>query len=128
MGVNTIPPRPVPNLALSLRIQSLTGISLAMLALLVSPVAAYSVLAGGLAIYLPGLLFTVLVARRMGGDTAAFLRAVALAEVFKLVLTGIICAVVFVFVKPLVPGFFFLGMIGVLISSWIGLAFAFRGL
>ena len=126
MGVKSAPPQTVPNLALSLRVQSLTGGSLALLALWFGPVAAYSVLAGGLAVYLPGLLFTVLVARRMGGDTAAFLRTVAMAEFAKLALTGVLCAVVFVFVKPLAAGFFFLGMIGVLIASWIGLALAFR--
>ena len=128
MGVKTAPPQPVPNLALSLRIQSMTGISLAVLALLAGPVAAYSVLAGSLAVYLPGLLFTVVVARRMGGETAVFLRTVALAELSKLALTGVLCALVFIYVKPLAAGFFFLGMIGSLIASWVGLAMAFRGL
>jgi F0F1-type ATP synthase assembly protein I len=127
MGVKTAPPQVVPNLALSLRIQSLTGISLALLALLAGPVAAYSTLAGCLVVYLPGLLFTILAARRMGGDTAAFLRTVALAEFVKLALVGVLCAVVFVFVKPLDAGFFFIGMIGVLIASWVGLGLAFRG-
>lgn len=127
MGENTIPQKPVPNLSLGLRIQSVTGMVLALLALWISPVAAYSTLAGGLTVYLPGLMFTVLVVRKMGGDTAAFLRTVALAEVFKLALTGILCAVVFIFVEPLAPGFFFLGMIGVLVASWAGLAAAFRG-
>jgi hypothetical protein len=28
-------------------------------------------------------------------------------------------------VKPLAPGFFFLGMIGVLVANWIGLARGF---
>lgn len=128
MGVKTTPPQVVPNLALSLRIQSLTGISLAVLALLAGPVAAYSTLAGCLVVYLPGVVFTVLAARRMGGDTAAFLRTVALAEFVKLALVGVLCAVVFVFVKPLAAGFFFIGMIGVLIASWVGLGLAFRGL
>jgi F0F1-type ATP synthase assembly protein I len=127
MGVKTAPPQPAPNLALGLRIQSLTGISLSGLALLLGPVPAYSVLAGSLAIYLPGLLFTLLVGRRLGGDSSKFLQTVALAEFAKLALTGVLCAVVFVFVKPLAAGFFFLGMIGVLIASWIGLAAAFRG-
>ena len=126
MGVKATPPQAAPNLALSLRIQSLTGISLALLALLAGPVAAYSTLAGCLVVYLPGLLFTVLAARRLGGDSAAFLRTVALAEVVKLALMGILCAMVFVFVKPLAAGFFFIGMIGVLIASWFGLGMAFR--
>jgi len=128
MGVNSAPPQVVPNLAAGLRIQSLTGISLAALALLAGPVAAYSSLAGSLAVYLPGLLFTLVVARRMGGDSAGFLRTVALAEFVKLGLTGVLCGLVFVFVKPLAAGFFFVGMIGVLIASWVGLARAFRGM
>jgi F0F1-type ATP synthase assembly protein I len=127
-GVKTATPQAVPNLALSLRVQSLTGVVLALLALLAGPVAAYSALAGSLAVYLPGLLFTVVVARRMGGDSAKFLGTVALAEFLKLALTGVLCALAFIFLKPLAAGFFFLGMIGVLIASWFGLALAFRGL
>jgi F0F1-type ATP synthase assembly protein I len=103
------------------------AISLALVLLLVSPVAAYSSLFGGLAVYLPGLMFTVLVARKMGGDSAVFLRTAALGEFGKLALTGLLCAVVFIFVKPLAAGFFFLGMISVLIASWVGLALAFQG-
>jgi hypothetical protein len=34
--------------------------------------------------------------------------------------------VVFIFVKPLAAGFFFLGMIGVLVAGWLGLAVLFR--
>jgi F0F1-type ATP synthase assembly protein I len=110
----------------SLRIQSLTALALASLSYLASPMAAYSSLFGSLAAYLPGLLFTVLVMRKMGGDSADFLRTAALAEFGKLVLTGVLCAVVFIWVKPLAAGFFFLGMIGVLIANWIGLALTFQ--
>ena len=106
----------------SLRIQSLAALVLAALSFLVSPVAAYSSLFGSLAVYLPGLLFTGLVMRKMGGDSAAFLRTAAVAEFGKLALTGVLCAVVFIWVKPLAAGFFFLGMIGVLVAGWIGLA------
>ncbi len=116
----------LPNLARGLRIQSLTGVLLALLLLLVSPVAAYSSLFGSLAIYLPGLGFTLLLGRKLGGDSAVFLGTAALAEFGKLALTGILCALVFIFVKPLAAGFFFLGMISVLIASWVGLALAFR--
>lgn len=127
MGEKTTPQQPVPNLALSLRIQSLAGIALTVLALVAGPVAAYSTMAGALAVYLPGLIFTLVVARRIGGDSATFLRTAALAEFSKLALTGLLCALVFIYVKPLAAGFFFLGMIGVLIASWTGLALAFRG-
>ena len=50
----------------------------------------------------------------------------ALAEFGKFVLTGLLCAVVFIWVKPLAAGFFFLGMIGVLIANWSGLALSFQ--
>ena len=110
----------------SLRIQSLAAFTLALLSLMAGPVAAYSSFFGSLAAYVPGVLFTVLVMRKMGGDSAAFLRTAALAEFGKLALTGLLCAVVFIFVKPLAPGFFFLGMIGVLIAGWVGLAMTFR--
>ena len=73
-----------------------------------------------------GLVFTLMVMRKMGGDTGVFLRTAAIAEFGKLALTGMLCAVVFIFVKPLAPGFFFLGMIGVLAASWAGLAVMFR--
>jgi F0F1-type ATP synthase assembly protein I len=110
----------------SLRIQSLAALVLALLSYLAGPVAAYSSLFGSLAAYLPGLLFTIMVVRKMGGDSAVFLRTAALAEFGKLILTGFLCAVVFIWVKPLAAGFFFLGMIGVLIANWIGLAMSFQ--
>ena len=115
------------NLARSLRIQSLVLVLMAVVLLLVSPVAAYSSLFGGLAVYVPGLIFTLLVARKIGGDSAAFLGTAALAEFAKLALTGLLCATVFIWVKPLAAGYFFLGMISVLIAGWAGLALAFQG-
>jgi F0F1-type ATP synthase assembly protein I len=110
----------------SLRIQSLAALVLALLSYLAGPVAAYSSLFGSLAVYLPGLVFTILVVRKIGGDSAAFLRTAMLAEFGKFALTGVLCAVVFIYVKPLAAGFFFLGMIGVLIANWIGLALTFQ--
>lgn len=115
------------NLARSLRIQSLVMVLLALALLLVSPVAAWSSLFGGLAVYVPGLIFTVLVARKLGDDSAAFLGTAAVAEFGKLTLTGVLCAVVFIWVKPLAAGFFFLGMISVLVAGWAGLVMAFQG-
>ena len=120
------PQRP-PDMARSLRIQSLAGMLLALLLLLVSPVAAYSSLLGSLAVFLPGLMFTLLVVRKMGGDSAAFLGTAALAEFGKLALTALLCALVFIFIKPLAAGFFFLGMMTGLVAGWVGLAMAFRG-
>lgn len=127
--MNQVPPveSTAINLAGSLRIQSLVMAMLALVLLLVSPVAAYSSLFGGLAVYVPGLIFTALVVRKIGGDSAAFLGTAALAEFGKLALTGLLCAVVFIWVKPLAAGYFFLGMISVLVAGWAGLALAFQG-
>jgi F0F1-type ATP synthase assembly protein I len=127
--MNQVPPvdSTGTNLARSLRIQSLVMVLLAVALLLVSPVAAYSSLFGGLAAYVPGLIFSVLVVRKIGGDSTAFLGTAALAEFGKLALTGVLCAVVFIWVKPLAGGYFFLGMISVLIAAWFGLALAFHG-
>lgn len=107
---------------IGLRIQSLTAALLALLSLLAGPVAAYSSLFGSLAAFLPSLVFTVLVLRRIGSDSTAFLRTAVLAEFGKLILIGLLCAAVFIWVKPLAPGFFFLGMIGVMVANWISLA------
>ena len=109
-----------------LRIQTLVALALVLLSLPAGPVAAYSSLLGSLAVYIPGLMFAIVVARKLGGDSAVFLRTAALAEFGKLALTGALCAAVFIVVKPLAPGFFFLGMIGVLVAGWIGLALLFR--
>ena len=108
-----------------MRIQALTALSLALLSLLAGPVAAYSSLFGSLSVLVPSLLFTVIVLRKLGGDSAAFLGTAVLAEFGKLVLTGLLCAAVFIWVKPLAAGFFFLGMIGALVANWIGLARSF---
>ena len=116
-----------PGLSRSLRVQSLVVISMALVLLLISPQAAYSSLFGGLTVYLPGLIFTALVIRKIGGSSEAFLRTAMLAEFGKLALTGFLCAAVFIFVKPLAAGYFFLGMISVLVAGWVGLAGAFRG-
>lgn len=117
--------RVVQRLRGGLRVQSLISVALAVILLAVSPVAATSALFGSLAVYLPGLMFTVLTVRKLGGDTGAFLRTATLAEFGKLLLTGLLCALVFVFVKPLAPGYFFLGMIVTLVVGWAMLMRAF---
>lgn len=110
----------------SLRIQTLVALALVLVSLAAGPVAAYSSLFGSLAVYVPGLMFAVVVGRKLGGESAVFLRTAALAEFGKLALTGALCAAVFIWVNPLAPGFFFLGMIGVLVAGWVGLALLFR--
>jgi F0F1-type ATP synthase assembly protein I len=113
-------------LSIGLRIQSIVALVLTVGLLLVSPVAAYSSLFGSLAVYVPGMLLTMLVVRKIGGDSAVFLRAVMLGEFGKMALVGLLCALVFIWVKPLAPGYFFTGMITVLAASWVGLGLAFR--
>jgi F0F1-type ATP synthase assembly protein I len=120
-----VSPHLVQRLRFGLRIQSLISLALAAVLLLVGPVAAMSSLLGSLAVYLPGLMFTVVTLRKLGGDTAAFLRTATLAELGKLLLTGTFCGLVFVFVDPLAPGYFFLGMIVTLAVGWGTLIRAF---
>jgi F0F1-type ATP synthase assembly protein I len=109
-----------------LRMQTLVSLLLALGLLLIGPMAAYSSLCGSVAVYLPGLLFTMLVSRKIGGSSAAFLSTVALAEFGKFILTGVLCAVVFIWIRPLAPVWFFVGMLAVLVTGWIGLAKAVR--
>lgn len=121
-----VSPRLVQKLVSGLRIQLFVSLMLAVLLLLVERVAAKSSFLGSMAVFLPGLMFTLLTLRKLGGDTAAFLRTATLAEFGKLLLMGALCAAVFVFVKPLAPGYFFLGMIITMILGWSMLIRAFR--
>lgn len=106
-----------------LRIQSVTALLLAGGLLLVGPVAAYSSLFGSLAAYLPALFFALVVTPKFGSDSATFLRTVAIAEVAKMFLTGLLCAAVFIWVKPLAAGWFFIGMILGIFSGRFGVFF-----
>jgi len=106
--------------------QSIAAMILAGLLLLKGPIASYSSLFGSLAAYLPGALFVLMVGRKLGGDTNAFLRTAALGEFGKLFLTGLLCAVVFIWIKPLQAGWFFAGMFLVMVMGWIGLGKAVR--
>ena len=113
-------------LSRALRLQSTVALILALSLLLVGQVEAYSSLFGSLSVYIPGMLFTLFVGRKLGASSTAFLRTAALAEFGKLALTGLLCGLVFVWVKPLAPAWFFVGMLVVLATSWIGLAKAIR--
>jgi F0F1-type ATP synthase assembly protein I len=113
-------------LGIVLRVQTLVAILLALGLWVIGPVAAYSSLCGSLAVYLPGLMFTVLVGRKIGHGSAGFLGAAAMAEIAKLGLTGLLCALVFIWIKPLAPVWFFVGMLTVLATGWVGLAKAIR--
>jgi F0F1-type ATP synthase assembly protein I len=106
-----------------LRIQTIVAMVLAGGLMLVGPVAAYSSLFGSLTAYIPALLFALLVAPKFGADSTTFLRTAAVAEVLKIFLTGLLCAAVFIWVKPLAPGWFFAGMAAVIFSGRLGLLF-----
>jgi ATP synthase protein I len=106
-----------------LRIQSIVALLLAGGLMLIGPVAAYSSMFGSLCAYLPALLFALVVVPKFGADSATFLRTAAIAEVAKIFLTGLLCAAVFIWVKPLSPGWFFAGMAAVLFSGRFGLLF-----
>ena len=108
------------------RMQSIVAVALALGLLLVGPVAAYSSLCGSLAVYVPGMLFAVLVVRKLGADSSSFLRTAVLAEFGKLLLSGLLCALVFIWVRPLSPQWFFAGMLTGLVAGWVGLARAMR--
>ena len=121
-------PAAVNNLRMTqrwLRVQSLVGLGLAALAyLLAGRVAAYSSMFGSLAAFLPALLFTLIVVRRFGADSGAFLRAAVLAEGAKWIFCAAICVAVFVFAKPMAAGWFFAGMGLVMLAGWVGLIFS----
>lgn len=98
------------------------------LAILLSPLgltAIYSSLLGSMAAFVPAVFFAVYVGRKVGADSAVFLQAAVTGEALKLLLTAVICLAVFRWVKPLAPGWFFAGMIGVIVAGWAGL---FRGM
>lgn len=106
-----------------LRIQSVVALLLAGSLLLLGPIAAYSSMFGSLSAYIPSLLFALVVAPKFGADSATFLRTAAVAEVAKIFLTGLLCAAVFIWVKPLAPGWFFAGMVAVIFSGRFGVLF-----
>ena len=110
-----------------LRIQSIVALLLAGGLLLLGPVAAYSSMFGSLAAYIPSLIFALVVAPKFGADSATFLRTAVVAEVAKIFLTGLLCAAVFIWVKPLAPGWFFTGMVAVIFSGRFGMLFRADG-
>ena len=104
-----------------LKTQSMAAVALALALLAVGPLAAYSSLLGSLAAFLPALFFGAFVGRKIGSDSAAFLQAAVIGEAVKLLLIALICTAVFLWVSPLAPGWFFTGMIVVIVAGWIGL-------
>jgi ATP synthase protein I len=114
-----------PSIGRWLRAQLLAGAGLALALIPLGAVAAYSSMFGSLAAFTPALFFAVFAGRRIGSDSAAFLQAAVVGEALKLLLTALICMAVFIWIEPLAAGWFFAGMILVIVAGWIGL---FKGL
>ena len=74
-----------------------------------------------MAAYIPALFFALVVVPKFGADSVTFLRTAAVAEVAKIFLTGLMCAAVFIWIKPLSAGWFFTGMAVVIFSGRFGL-------
>ena len=104
-----------------LRFQMLAVLALAAVAIPNGVTSAYSSFYGGMAAYLPAVFFAAYAGRKVNADSVAFLRAAVVGEALKLVMTMAICLVVFRWVDPLAPGWFFVGMIGVIMAGWVGL-------
>lgn len=110
-----------------LRFQVLAAIALAVIATPKGITAAYSSLYGGMAAYLPAVFFAAYAGRKVSANSVEFLRAAVVGETLKLALTVVICLVVFRWVDPLEAGWFFVGMIGVIMAGWVGLYRAMSG-
>ena len=106
-----------------LRVQSTAALLLAGALLLVSPVAAYSSMFGSLAAFIPALFFALFVAPKIGPDSAVFLRAAVIGEALKILITALLCIAVFVWVKPLAAGWFFVAMALGIFSGRLGMLF-----
>jgi F0F1-type ATP synthase assembly protein I len=104
-----------------LRLQMLAALALAAVAIPTGVTSAYSSFYGGMAAYLPAVFFAAYAGRKVNADSVEFLRAAVVGETIKLALTVVICLVVFRWVDPLAPGWFFVGMIGVIMAGWVGL-------
>lgn len=104
-----------------LRFQMLAALALAAVAATKGLTAAYSSFFGGMAAYVPAVFFAAYAGRKVNANSVIFLRAAVVGETLKLALTMVICLVVFRWVDPLAPGWFFFGMIGVIMAGWVGL-------
>ena len=107
--------------------QLLVSLGLALLFLFAGTVEAYSALLGGLICVIPNAyMATRLLMKSGAGDSQVFLRAAFLGETVKLLLTGALFSVVFVYVKPLNVLILFVGFIAAISIQWIGLIFIGR--
>lgn len=93
----------------------------------VNGLGAKSAFLGGLVVIIPYAYFAARMKPVLGkSDSRSFLRAIAVAEVGKLILTMACCAVVFVWVKPLDGLSFFISMAIVYFISHMSLILAIK--
>ncbi|MEE4175134.1 MAG: ATP synthase subunit I [Xanthomonadales bacterium] len=108
-----------------LRAQALAALVIAAVAWVAGGrVPSYSSLFGSMAVLFPTLVFALVLGRRIGSDSTAFLGAAVIAELLKWLVCGAICIAVFVGVEPLAAGWFFTGMGLVILAGWLGLFFS----
>ncbi|MDX1460323.1 MAG: ATP synthase subunit I [Xanthomonadales bacterium] len=107
-----------------LRTQFWVALVLSAALLWQGPVAAYSAFLGGVAAIVPALLFAMVILRRVGRDSGAFLRAAVVGEAVKLAATIVLCIAVFMLVEPLIAGWFIGGLVLTILAGYVGLIFA----
>jgi ATP synthase protein I len=107
--------------------QVLGTLGLALVLLIAGVVEAYSALLGGLICVIPNAYLAGRLFMKSGaGDSRVFLRAAFTGEALKLVLTGVLFALVFIYIKPLNVLALFAGFIMTICIQWIGLIFIGR--
>ncbi len=107
--------------------QVLGTLGLALVLLIAGVVEAYSALLGGLICVIPNAYLAGRLLMKSGaGDSRVFLRAAFTGEALKLVLTGVLFALVFIYIKPLNVLALFAGFIMTICIQWIGLIFIGR--
>ena len=109
----------------ALSAESALIVVLGSVALLDSPGAALSAVIGGVVSLLPNAYFAVRALRRRAGESAVeTVRRIYIAEFTKLAWTTVLFAVVFVWITPPAPGWFFAGFIGAHAGYLLALATA----
>ena len=102
--------------------QMLVTLGLALVLRSIGTVEAYSALLGGLICVIPNAYLAGRLLMKSGaGDSRVFLQAAFTGEALKLVLTGVLFALVFIYIKPLNVLALFAGFILAICIQWIGL-------
>lgn len=100
------------------------AIAAACVMLIGEPVAAWSLLAGGGAVFVANLWFVLRVGSVIGQfDSQLFVRKTLVAEVMKFVIAGSLCAIAFKSFKTIQPVYFFAGFVLAIITNMAGLKY-----